>query len=387
MEETDYDTMSLSDLEDRLTTQAAVVAAETAEFLAMLVAFDRRCGWRGDGVRSCIHWMNWQLGTSVRTAREQLRVAHALPDLPLIGGAFSRGEISYSRVRAITRIAVPQTEEHLLTLAKESTGAQLERIVRTYRLLDQQNDVDPPPPPGPELHRRPQPDGRVTITLTVDPVDAEVVWNAVHHAMTPDAERPIAERRADALVVVAEGYLAGQPADRSGSDRTRVVVHADARRVFLGDGTRLDARTAERVTCETGRERTGSGVSAGLRRQLMRRDGGCIWPGCDSRHHLHAHHVVHREHGGRTRLDNLVLLCGHHHRVLHSDGYRIVASVDRAWVVLRPDGSPIERVPRPKAVPRNRFPIAEPTPATITGSWQGDRLDVRELLPIPVLRS
>jgi hypothetical protein len=155
--------------------------------------------------------MNWQLGTSLRTAREQLRVAHALESLPAISTAFTRGEVSYSRVRAITRVALPETEEHLLMLAQESTGAQLEAIVRAYRLLDDQNDEDPPPPPAPELRRRKESDGRVTIALTVDPGDAEVVWQAVHRALPTDAQRPVSERRADALVAVADKLSRPRP--------------------------------------------------------------------------------------------------------------------------------------------------------------------------------
>lgn len=381
------DELSLSELERRLTTQAAIVAAETAGFLRLLAAFDRRNGWHGDGVRSCAHWMNWQLGTSTRTAREQLRVAHALEQLPQISAAFESGSVSYSRVRAITRIALPETEDHLLMLAKESTGAQLETIVRTYRLLDRQNDEDPPPPPAPELRRRREPDGRVAIILTVDEADAELVWKAIHAAKTSSADRPLSEQQADAMVAIADSYLAHGPTDRSGSDRTAVVMHADARRAFTSDGTRLDHTTSERVRCDARLSRNSPGVSAGLRRQLMQRHGGCIWPGCDARHHLHAHHVIHREHGGKTRLDNLVILCGHHHRVLHREGFSITRAADGSWHVLRSDGSAIPSQVTSKTVPRNRPAPINAGPTLITSNWKGEVLDTRLLDPIPVLRA
>ena len=386
MREDDLDALPLPDLERRLTTQAAIVAAETAGFLALLAAFDRREGWKGDGVNTCAHWLNWQLGTSFRTAREQLRVGHALTELPQIRAAFEAGEITYSRVRAITRIAVPETEDHLLMLARESTGAQLETIVRTYRLLDEQNDEDPPPPPAPELRKRREPDGRVTISLTTDAVDAELVMQAVHAAMTPDGERPLVERRADAMVAVADSYLSQGPADRSGNDRTTVQIHEDARRVFLSDGTRLDRETASRATCDARRPRRSAGVSASLRRQLQARDGGCVWPGCDALHHLHAHHVVHREHGGPTTLDNLVLLCGHHHRLLHTGGYSMHRRGDTRWEVRRADGSVIESSPTKLTVPRNRIPRPVADPHAVVSNWSGDPLDTRELIGIPVRR-
>lgn len=386
MSSTDFDALPLPDLERRLTTQAAIVAAETAEFLALLTAFDRREGWRGDGVKSCAHWMNWQLGTSFRTAREQLRVGHALAELPLIRASFEAGEITYSRVRAITRIALPETEEHLLMLARESTGAQLDTMVRTYDLLAKQNDEDPPAPPAPELHRRREPDGRVTISLTTDAADAEMVMQAVHAAMTPDAERPLVERRADALVAVTDSYLAQGPADRSGNDRTSIQIHEDARRAFLPDGTRLDEQTKERATCEARRSRKSPGVSASLRRQLLARDGGCIWPGCNAVHHLHAHHVIHRKNGGPTTLDNLVLLCGHHHRLLHGDGYSIRRLPDTTWEIRRADGSIVAATPTKLTVPRNRIRRRIDDPATALSRWTGDPLDTAELVRIPVKR-
>jgi hypothetical protein len=164
------------------------------------------------------------------------------------------------------------------------------------------------------------------------------------------------------------------------------MVHTDARRAFTGDCDRLEQTTAERLRCEASLGRSSPGVSAGMRRQLLQRDGVCIWTGCDARHHLHAHHVVHREHGGATRLDNLVILCGHHHRVLHREGYAIVRAPDGQWHVRRPDGSVIPRKITSKTVPRNRPRFAPASPSSVTSNWKGEALDTRMLDPIPVLR-
>jgi hypothetical protein len=109
--------ITLDELEGRLTSQAARNAANMHEYLVTLEEFDRRKGWVGDGVRSFGHWLNWKIGTGVRVAQDQLRVAKALTVLPVTSEAFSRGELSYSRVRAITRVALPETEVKLVGLA------------------------------------------------------------------------------------------------------------------------------------------------------------------------------------------------------------------------------------------------------------------------------
>jgi hypothetical protein len=395
----DLDRLSVEELTSQLTSQAALVAAETAAFLRMLEAFDRRGCWEGDGIVSCAHWMNWQLGTSRRTAYEQLRVAHALADLDAIAEAFDRGELSYSRVRAITRIATKDSEVELLDLARVSTGQQLETMVRAFRRMDDLGKPTPPPR-GPELHRREDQHGRVVLTVTLSPVDAEQAWKAIHSAMCHDPQSSLAEKRADAFVALADSYLANGPSDRSGSDRSQIVVHTshDGTGATLADGTPIDLASQQRLECDAARisltidpvtgdldpGRRSSGVSERLRRQLILRDRTCRWPGCGGEHHLHAHHVIFRSNGGLTQLDNLVLLCGHHHRVLHNNGHTISRDADGTWQVDRPDGTTIERQPHAMSVPRNTRTDRLPHPDTIVSRWLGDRLDVTALNPIDV---
>src|SRR5262245_28410281 len=102
---TPLDGMSLPELESELLGLAGHIAAAECRFLQLLAEFDDRNGWAGDGIRSCAHWLSWRAGMSLRTATEHLRVARALQNLPAIREAFAAGRLSYSKVRAITRIA------------------------------------------------------------------------------------------------------------------------------------------------------------------------------------------------------------------------------------------------------------------------------------------
>ncbi|MFT5530753.1 MAG: hypothetical protein ACI91O_000766 [Candidatus Poriferisodalaceae bacterium] len=390
--------ITLDELEGRLTSQAARNAANMHEYLVTLEEFDRRKGWVGDGVRSFGHWLNWKIGTGVRVAQDQLRVAKALTVLPVTSEAFSRGELSYSRVRAITRVALPETEVKLVGIAKISTGSQLDKYVKALITIGAQDD--PTPVRAPELSRRGDDDGREVFTLKCDPADGELVWKAVHAAVVQDSDKNLDERRADAFVAIADSYLANGPTDRSGSDRTQIVMHTHAESdvATLTDGTVLDHPTRRRLECEAshitlnsdadGNETPGrntSGISERLRRTLMLRDRHCRWPGCSAEHHIHAHHVIHRTEDGPTVLENLVLLCGHHHRVLHAEGYNINRNADRTWTFLRPDGTVIAPRPLQMAAPRNAQPPL-PSRFTIVSKWDGSRLIRCNINPIPILK-
>ena len=122
-----FEALSVRTVESELVELAGHLAAATCRFLQLLAEFDTREGWAGTGVRSCAHWLNWRVGLSLRTAREHLRVGHALVGLPAISEAFASGRVSYSKVRAMTRIATPQTERGLLNIALHGTASHVER--------------------------------------------------------------------------------------------------------------------------------------------------------------------------------------------------------------------------------------------------------------------
>jgi hypothetical protein len=120
-------------IERRIESLAAAIAASTAEWVELVGEFDRREGWGETGCRSTAEWVAWRCAVQPRAAREYVRVARALPSLPEIREAFAAGELSYSKVRALTRVADAESEAELLELARHATAAQLERIVSAAR--------------------------------------------------------------------------------------------------------------------------------------------------------------------------------------------------------------------------------------------------------------
>ncbi len=126
---------------DRLGNEIAELAAHldaaTARLLDLIREFDARGGWNS-GFASCAAWLSWRVGFDPGAAREHVRVARALATLPRLAQALARGELSYSKVRALTRVATPETEERLLAVGRAGTAEHVERIVRGWRRVDRQ---------------------------------------------------------------------------------------------------------------------------------------------------------------------------------------------------------------------------------------------------------
>jgi hypothetical protein len=125
--------LPIEHLEAEIATLYARISAETCEWLVLVAELERRRAYRDVGCRTCAEWLSVHCGIGRRAGQEHVRVAMALEDLPHIRDAFAHGELSYSKVRALTRIADDSNERSLLDLARKGTGAQLERIVRAYR--------------------------------------------------------------------------------------------------------------------------------------------------------------------------------------------------------------------------------------------------------------
>jgi hypothetical protein len=132
--------MTIAELDDEICSLAARISAATARLLMLVGEFDAREGWAGYGVKSCAHWLSWKCQIGTHAAREQVRVARALRDLPVIRGEFCAGQLSYAKVRALTRIAAPDIEPDLVELARSTTAAQLERTAAGWRRVETLDD-------------------------------------------------------------------------------------------------------------------------------------------------------------------------------------------------------------------------------------------------------
>ena len=475
-------------LGDRIAELSARIQAATWELLALIRDFDAQNGW--SGCLSCAQWLSWRTGLAPGAAREHVRVARALAHLPKLSDAMRRGRISYSKVRAVTRVATPDNEQTLLDVALAGTADHVERIVRGWRRVDRsveqaeerQRDA------GRSLRSWVDDDGMVVVRGRLTPEVGAALRRALEaacdearrapavdgraSAATADAgadEQPtLGQRQADAIGVVAEAALAGGLDKGTAGDRYQVVLHVDAaalaepRDVPAGTpvttgaasgragngsplateasgrternrsrrwrrttgpcpgarlapsgstaaagsqtvldeagGIHVSAETARRVACDaaTVTMRHGAGgeildvgrrtrtLSPALRRALAARDRQCRFPGCANLR-CDAHHIEHWADGGRTALDNLVLLCRRHHRAVHEEGFRVTRDPAGGVQFLRPDGRPLASAP-PAPVwagsalePTNDRLVAagiDIDARTATPAWQGERLDL-----------
>jgi hypothetical protein len=337
-EPADLAALPLADLEAELATLASHLYAGTCRWLELVAELDRRAGWVEAGVRSCAEWLAWRCALTPRAAREHVRVARSLDGLPQTHASFARGELSYAKVRAVTRVATPDNEEDLLELASHCTASQLERSVRAYRRVtteearEQHDDA--------RLSVFWNPDGSLEIHGRLAPEDGALLLRALE-SMRDSLWRGSAEPRparqastAEALVAVADAALASAGHERTGGERYQVVVHADEAALCkdgdggcaLDDGSAVAPETARRLACDASVVRNGRRsrtIPSAVRRVLRARDRGCRFPGCENHRFVDAHHVRHWAHGGETTLTNLVLICRRHHRAVHEGGYRV----------------------------------------------------------------
>ena len=177
----------LERLEAEICELAGHLAAATCRFLVLLGDFGARRGWADWEMSSCAAWLSWKCQMSSGTAREHVRVARALRDLPVIRGEFGAGRLSYAKVRALTRIAAPASEAGLAELAGPMTGNQLERFARAHRQVSSADDA------GARVRRRLawrfEDDGSLAGTFRLPPLAGAVLLKALRAAAS-DLERP-----------------------------------------------------------------------------------------------------------------------------------------------------------------------------------------------------
>ena len=271
-------------LGEEIATLAARIDAATYELLVLIRKFDEREGWN-NGFLSCAHWLTWRIGLAPSAARERVRVARALGELPLLSEAMKLGQLSYSKVRALTRIARPDTEESLVDLGRTATAGHIERVVRAWRRADRTVEAhdDELRDAASHLATHIDENGMFVIRGRLAPDVGEVLVKALDAASeklydesrseTDKADRPPAGKlRADALGLVAESALAGGLDPRSSGDRYQVVVHVNEAELEGGEETPAASNFTLRVSAETpdtgvsarsaSRERAQDGVSA-----------------------------------------------------------------------------------------------------------------------------
>jgi hypothetical protein len=297
---TPLQTMPLHALESELLGLAGHIAAAECRFLQLLAEFDDRNGWAGDGIRSCAHWLSWRAGMNLRTAVEHIRVAHTLQNLPQISAAFAAGRISYSKVRAITRIAGSDTATLTRLAAEIAAGtSQLRHTTVTDPATAEQVLLNVPCRAPPATSRRwcgrcaaaiPHPrtwppaglswrwdeDGSLVLRACLTPDEGDTLIAAIEalvppgspvaHPVPPSpddlAERAreqepgpavdrVAARRADALLTLVNGHTDedGPVVERGNA---QVIVHVDAATgaARLEGGPEVSRPTAERLGCD-----------------------------------------------------------------------------------------------------------------------------------------
>ena len=178
----------LERLEEQICELAGHLAAATCRFLVLLADFDARRGWASWEMNSCAQWLSWKCQMSSGAAREHVRVARALRDLPVIGGEFAAARLSYAKVRALTRIATPDTERGLAEIAGPMTGNQLERFARAHRRVTGADDAATRI--RPRLAWRFEDDGSLAGTFRLPPLAGAVLLKALRAGLLVDLDHP-----------------------------------------------------------------------------------------------------------------------------------------------------------------------------------------------------
>jgi len=343
-----------------------------SRWLELIAEFDSREAHRETGHTSSAAWLAHVCGIDSRTARDHVRVARRLRELPRVADAFGEGRLSYAKVRALTRAAETEDERALLAVALVSTANQLEQHVRQLRSAASA-DLDVANRGRARRFVRTfwGEDGSLRFFGRLAADDGAAVLEAIEAKAAnihgeggdpcrPDgwSRAPIGARRADALVELITG----------GGYQTTVVLHADLEALactadsdepcagevlYLRDGPAIPSETARRLACDckitTNTIDLGRAtrlVTPALRRALEGRDGRvCSMPGCERTHGLEAHHLQPWEHGGRTDLTNLQLFCTYHHHSLHEGRFTARRRRDGTLVVKDARGRELHQLP------------------------------------------
>jgi hypothetical protein len=348
----------------------ARVGREQRELLRLVAEVDRRDAWKDQGARDTAHWLAMRCGISAWKAHRWIAAGYALEGLPRLSEALAIGDMGIDKVLELARFATQETEADLIVWASRiSVGAVRHRgdlAARASReeLVQAERDRS--------VHWWYFDDGRrFGLEAELPAAQGAVVARALERLARTVPEMPAEgdeaftpARRADALVALCSARIAEDP----DPDRASVVIHAQLDGLVKGsggceieDGPVIDPEIARRLLCnarlQTVLEAPNGDVlsvgrmsrepSAWMIRQVRYRDRECRFPGCGARRFTEAHHIAWWRHGGRTDLQNLVLICSFHHRLVHEHGWRIEREPDGEVRWFRPEGTGYRAGPAP----------------------------------------
>jgi len=374
----------LDALAERARALASQIARLQAELVGVTARIDRLEATSG---MTAAQWLAWQCGLTPSEARRSVRLARRCGELPALSLAFEAGRLSEGTVALLERVATPDNEARLLEIAEHATGAQLATLVRDFRqVVDTAPEPDAEPEPRDEVVSYGLDDAgrwRLRASLTLEAgAEIEQAFAVAFEQARADDDSPVTT--ADCLLRIAQSFVAGAGSPpRVLPERFLVQVRVDADGATLPGIGSIPIESAETILCASwvsvltdrrGRPLTITSptrcATPAQHRALVTRDRTCQFPGCGRTHYLHAHHLVFHADGGATHLDNLVLLCGHHHRLVHRHGWTLARRPDGALCMVDPAGvavpPPGERPP-PDIVPLDRF-----TRGNIIEHWLGD---------------
>ena len=445
--------LSLDELSERIVSMAGRLAAGMSRWLVLVAEFDGRQGYEAFGLASSAQWLTHACGIAQRTAVEHVRVARALVQYPQLAAEMGAGRLSFSQVRAISRIATPhdpgqpdqpgepaQRDEpalvdDLVEAARHGTVAQLEVLVRGLRTVDD-NDNPTSTPPVEYVSRSWTASSQWRLGARLDPERGAVVDAALDAiARAEGISAPDALLRLAEIGLAALADTTNTPRGLRGDEHAAVVIHLDESRMpaaieptapavqdaaaeapvprsaergrpyaRIAGGPGLPDRVIKRLVC-AGRVRTV--VSDGAtnlfdvgrshrlvtdrqyRALMARHHSHCAHPGCPNTKNLHAHHRIHWLHGGRTDLDNLLLLCERHHVAHHDGAFQILALGAGRFRFITADGRDLTAVTRSEQSAGGRRdvrPIEDDhpdiAPDAATPRHDGQRLDRRYAISV-----
>jgi Domain of unknown function (DUF222)/HNH endonuclease len=348
----------------------AAISRAHRHLFELIAEADRREVWWEYGARDLAHWLSMRYDISQWKARRWIAAAHALRDLPGITGAFRSGRLGIDKVVELARFATAETEERLIAWAEGVSGSCVRR--RGDREVSAAIDATREADKSRFVTWWYADEGRrLGLQAELPVAQGAVVVRALDRVaeslpVMPREDEPCFadERRADALVALCSARLAADP----DADRATVIVHApiaalvdDGGGCEIEGGGVLDRETARRLLCngrmqvvfedDAGQPmrlgRMSREPTAAMMRQLRYLDSECRFPGCGARQFTQAHHIVWWARGGSTDLDNLLLVCLFHHKLVHEYGWAVQRDPNGDVRWYRPNGSRYHAGPAP----------------------------------------